>query len=639
MSQDRPKAEAKTRWIEHDPGYQRSWLLLALAPLFVLLLAAAAFAQENITKSHGFSTYGDLKYPADFPHFDYVNPDAPKGGEISVWADGTFDSMNPYVRKGRPGSLASIMFEALVESSSDETGSIYGLVAHTIEYPDSQDWVIFHMRPEATFSNGDPVTAHDVAFSHNLFIEQGLPSYSQAVSQLIQGAEALDDHRVKFTFMPDVPRKNLIGQAGSTPIFSKKWYEETGARLDETRMEPGPGSGPYMLEGFRINEEIRYVRNPDYWGNDLGINQGRNNFDLIRVEYFADSNAAFEGFKSGEYTFRIESEAEANTWATGYNFPAVESGHVVQKSLPDGNLPTALGFVFNLRKPMLQDVRVREALGLMYSFEWSNETLYQNLFARQDSFWEGSDLEATGLPEGRELELLQEVAADLPEGAIDQPAVTFEALSNRQLDRKALRRATALMSEAGWEVGDDGKLRNADGQTLKLEWLGRNPLLDRVINPIVANMEQLGVDITYNRVDTSQFVTRRREFDFDIIIFGYSTSLEPGIGLPQWFGTEAAENSTRNMAGTANKAVDVLMDKVVDATNREDLIPAVRALDRSLRAMRFWVPLWYKSDYWVAHYDMYEHPETLPPYALGYLDFWWYNAEKGEALKAAGALR
>lgn len=636
---DRRKPQSKAIAKAQD-GTRKALASLGLGALIALGAAVAAKADghETIIESHAFSTFGDFKYGPNQP-YDYVNVDAPKGGSISLWADGTFDSMNPYTRKGRAGRFSTIMYESLVESSADEVNVDYCLICTTMEYPESQDWVIFNMRDDVFFSDGTQLTAEDVKFSHDLFISDGLPSYREAVKKLVQGAEVLDTYRVKFTFQPDVPRKNLISQVGGTPIFSKAYFEKNGFGLDETRLDPGVGSGPYMFDRLDINNEIVYKRNPDYWGEDLPINQGRHNYDEIRIEYFGDSNAAFEGFKSGTYTFRIESEAEATLWASGYTFPAVTDGQVKKEEIADGNVPSNLGLVFNMRKPLLQDPKVREALSQMYNFTWANEALFNGLFKQQSSFWENSVMAAKGMPEGAELELLKEVATDdIPAGVLDKPVPVFEGGSKRQLDRKALGRATALLEEAGWVAGDDGVLRK-DGEKLTLEWLGRNPQLDRVINPYVENLKRLGVDITYSRVDSSQFTSRRRAFDYDLMIGSFAMSEEPGIGLGQYFGSADMEYSTFNPAGVANGTVDALIEKVVLADNREDLAVAVSALDRTMRHMHFIVPMWYNPNYWVAYYDMYEYPENLPPYALGYLDFWWVNPEKEAALKAAGVLK
>lgn len=640
-----PPAATGTTAATLSPGLsgRKAWLsasALLLGAALAAALASAGVAQdagadETIITTHGYSTFGDLKYPADFPHLDYVNPDAPKGGEISVAAQGTFDSFNPYSRQGRAGALSTIGYESLTVGTADEVSADYCLLCERIEYPESEDWVIFYMRPEARFSDGTPVTAHDVAFSHNLLLEQGLPSYASAVKALIPEVEALDDHTVKFTFAPDVPRKNLINQAGGTPVWSKDWFERTGARLDEARLEISPGSGPYMLDSYDVNRRITYRRNPDYWGADLPIMQGRSNFDVIRVEYFADATAAFEAFKSGEFTFRQENNSLI--WATQYDFPALNNGWVVREELANGLLPGANGFVFNLRRDKLSDRRVREALALMFNFTWTNETLQYGLFEQRQSFWQNSDLAAQGVPEGRELELLQSVA-DLIEPAILTDPVTVPHTSGeRQLDRGNLREASALLDDAGWVAGADG-IRRKDGVVLDLEFLSDNPSMDRIITPYVDNLQRLGVQAVYNRVDPAQYTSRNRDFDWDMVNDGYNNGLEEGIGLGQRFGSDGL-GDLFNPAGYASEAVDRLIEHVVDATTFEEMAAGVRAVDRIMRREMFMVPTWYAPDFWVAYWDMFAYPETLPPYALGHLDFWWYDADKAEALLAAGALR
>jgi microcin C transport system substrate-binding protein len=616
---------------------KRTVATLIATTVLTASLAPFASAQGTIIETHAYATFGDVKYPADFEHFDYVNPDVPKGGEISIWAPGTFDSFNPYTRKGRAGRLASIGFEALLVSGFDEVSTQYCHVCSTMEYPESEDWVIFNMRPEAVFSDGSPVTAHDVVFSHNLFLEQGLPSYSRAVQKLIPMVEAIDDHTVKFTFADEVPRRDLIPQAGGTPIFSKAWYEKSGARLDESRLDPGISSGPYMLDSYDINRQIVYKRNPNYWGNDLATSKGRNNFDRIRVEYFGDTTAALEGFKAGAYTFRAENSSK--TWATGYDFAAVEDGTVQKVELANGNLPVASGLTFNMRRPQLMDIRVREALGLMFNFEWTNESLQYGLFAQRHSFWENSEMAATGVAQGAELELLKSLGDLVDPAVLTDPVIMSHSSGSRQLDRKNLRRASQLLDEAGYTVGTDGIRRDANGQTLNIELLEDTPSFDRIFTPFIANLKALGVNANYNRVDPAQYTERTRANDFDMIYFGYRTSPEPGIGTSQWFGSDDVENNSRNPAGYADAGADILMEKIVDAKTKEDLRTATNALDRVMRAKRFIVPTWYNDTTWVAYYDQYEHPENLPPYDIGYLDFWWYNAEKGEKLKASGAFQ
>ena len=455
----------------------RDWLhALTIGLVLVLLASTQVFANEKIIKSHGFSEFGDLKYPEGFAHFDYVNPDAPRGGELSYAAQGTYDSFNPFTRKGRAGARSADQYESLLVPSYDEPASYYGLLAESLEYPESQEWVIFNIRPEARFSDGTPVTAEDVVFSHNLLLEQGLKSYADAVRQRVPRAEALDERRVKFYFAPDIPRRSLITVAGNVPVYSKAWFEADpeNRRLDEPRLVQGIGSAPYVLDSYDINRRIVYKRNPDYWGDHVNVNVGRNNYDTIRIEYFSDSIAAMEGFKAGTFTLRQENNSKS--WATAYDFPAIASGSVVRAELKDGNVPSASGFIMNLDRPQFQDPRVREAVQLGYNFEWTNESLQYGLFQQRSSFWEGTHLEATGLPEGRELEVLQSLGDALdPAVLTEEPAVAHESRPARQNDRRNLRAAMKLLDEAGWLVGDDGIRRNADGEVLSIEFLSDQP--------------------------------------------------------------------------------------------------------------------------------------------------------------------
>ena len=611
---------------------------------------AGSHAEEHVpvVKSHGYSFYGDLTYPADYPHFDYVNPDAPKGGEIAISTLGTFDSMNPYSRKGRGGALSTIMYESLLgegvggeSAPADVYAEYYCLLCETIEYPETKDWVIFNMRPEARFSSGDPVTAHDIAFSHNLLLDQGLKSYADAVRKRIPKVEVLDDHRIKFYFTEGLSRRSMIEQVGFVPAWSKKWYEETGARLDESRLEISPGSGPYMVADVDVNRRIVYERNPEYWGNDLPFNQGRNNFDRIRVEYFGDENSAFEAFKSGEYTFR--NEGNSRQWATAYDFPKVQDGFVVKKELPDGSPPTPNGIVFNLGREVLQDKRVREAVALAYNFEWTNESLQYGLFKQRASFTQDTPLMATGAPQGAELELLKSlgdvIAPEMLEAEARMPHTSGVA---RLLDRRNARAASRLLDDAGWAVGDDGKRRNADGTPLRLTFLlnsAGSATLAAVVENFMSNLEGFGIEAVLEKVDASQYTSRERDRDYDMVFDQYAAFLGTGTGLAQRYGSEAASFSLFNPAGLASPMVDAIIEASLRAQTREQEQAAMTALDRALRHEFFMIPVWYNDVYWTAYYDQYDHPEDQPPYALGYLDFWWYDADKAEKLRSSGALR
>ncbi|MDK3073959.1 extracellular solute-binding protein [Sedimentitalea sp. JM2-8] len=618
----------------------KSQRVIALAVLMLVGFAQLVAAEEKIIKSHGFSEFGELKYPEGFAHFDYVNPDAPKGGELSYAAQGTFDSFNPFTRQGRAGARSADQYESLLFPSYDEPASYYGLVAKSLEYPESQDWVIFNMRPEARFSDGSPVTAEDVVFSHNLLLDQGLQSYAEAVRKRIPKAEVLGPHRVKFHFAPDIPRRALITQVGGTPIFSKAWFEADpeNRTLDKPRMEPGIGSAPYVLDSYDINRRVVYKRNPDYWGDAINVNVGRNNYDTIRIEYFSDSIAAMEAFKAGEFTFRQENNSKS--WATSYDFPAISAGHVVKEELIDGDVPTASGFVMNMDRPQFADPRVREAVQLAFNFEWTNESLQYGLFQQRHSFWEGTPLEARGLPEGREREVLEALGDKLdPAILTSEPVMAHSSAADRQNDRRNLRAAMKLLDEAGWTVGNDGVRRNADGATLKIEFLSDDPVLDRIAMPFVDNLKTMGIEASYNRIDNAQFTLRRRERDFDIISGAYRTSLQPSTGLYQQYGMEAAAFSVFNPSGVNGPDIEALIDNIVAATEGDELTANARALDRVLRSKRFMVPTWYLGKHWVAYWDMYDYPENLPPYALGVEDLWWIDADKAAALKSSGALR
>ena len=606
---------------------------------FVSLVSAGSFvnADQDNTKAHGFNFFGELKYPRDFQHLDYVNPNAPKGGEISIWGFGTFDSMNPYSRKGRAASLSSAPFESLLVETGDEIGSSYGLLAESIEYPADQKWVIFQLRKEAKFSDGTPVTADDVAFTYNLFLEQGLPSYKAVLAEIVQGVEVIDPYTIKYTFSEQASKRDAIPIVGGLPVKSQAWFERSQARLDESRMEPAIGSGPYILDSFEINRWVKYRRNPEYWGASLPINRGRSNFDEIRVEYFADTNAAFEAFKSGAYTMRVENSSKS--WATAYDFPALNDGHVVKKLMPDGGIANGQSFVMNLRREKFSDIRVRKALSYLFNFEWSRESLFYGQYARINSFWENSDLAATGLPSSEEMMLLSPLESDLPSGVLTQDAVMAPVSGTKPMDRANLRKANALLDDAGWLVGADGFRRNANGDTLKIEIIEDSAAFDRIVLPFVENMKAAGIDAEYDRIDPAQYTDRTRNYDFDIITDQFPMSYEPSSGLKQYFGSDTADDSVFNSMGLKSSAVDALIEHVVAAENKSDLKVAVKALDRTLRAYNFWIPQWYNDQHRVAYWDMYEHPEEIAPYDLGYLDYWWYNESKAKALKDAGFLR
>ncbi len=599
---------------------------------------AAAAEDGPVIVSHGVSTFGDLKYPADFEHFDYVNPDAPQGGTMSFRGTGasqTFDSLNAFILKGEAAQGLALLYDSLLVGSADEADAAYGLIASSIEYPEDRSWVIFNMRPEARFSDGAPITAEDVVFTFETLLEKGAPVYRISLRD-IAAVEAIDAHRVKFTFAEGASTKELPSLAGSLSILPKHYYETVA--FDESTLVPPVGSGQYAVADVQPGRSIKYCRNPDYWGKGLPVSVGTNNFNCYVYEYFADNTAAFEALKVGAYLYH--QEFFSSLWATGYDFPAVEKGWVIKQALPDDRPSGTQGFWFNLRREKFQDPRLREAIALMFNFEWTNATLFHGLYKRTDSFWENSErMQATGLPEGLELATLNEFRDQLEPEIFTEDAYSPPVMSNQQLDRSAIRQASQLLDEAGWTVGADGLRRNAAGETLSVEYLDDNPSFERVVNPFVANLRRLGVDARYNQVDAAQMQQRQEDFDYDVTPGRFSMSLSPGLELRQFFTTDsAATPGTPNLSGVADPVVDALVERIISAEDRETMEARVRALDRVLRARQLWVPNWYSGQYLIAYWDVFGRPEAQPDYSRGDA-YWWFDQAKHDRLKAEGALR
>ncbi len=611
--------------------------ILASAALAVASLVTPALADDDIITSHGISAFGELKYPADFPHFDYVNPDAPIGGTMSfrgTAASRTFDSLNFFILQGEPAQGLLRLYDRLLVRAWDEPDSYYGQVAETIEYPADRSWVIFNMRPEARFTDGAPITAEDIKYTIETIKADASPRFQILFDDVVD-AEVLGPHRVKVNFNPEAQTRDLIAEVGNFPILPKHYYET----VDFTRstLEPPVGSGPYVVADADPGRSVTYCRIEDYWGADLPVNLGTENFECFRYEYFAENTAAFEALKSGGYLFH--EEFTSAIWATGYDFPALDRGWVIQEVLDDNRPSGAQGFWFNLRRPQFQDIRVRQAVGKLFNFEWSNETLFYGLYGRTDSFWENSDMQAAGLPEGAELAFLEEYRDQLDPAIFTDGAFVPNISSNRVLDRTALREASALLDEAGWMVGDDGLRRNAEGALLRVEIVDDSPAFERIANPFVENMRRAGIDAEWIRIDSAQMQQRQEEFDYDIAIARFVLGLSPSAELRTLFGSSAADRpGSFNLSGVADPVVDDMITRIISADSREVLTARVKALDRVLRAKHIWAPQWTKGAHWLAYWDVFGRPDTKPPFARGE-DYWWWDEEKYQALRAEGALR
>ncbi len=620
-----------------QPFSFRTWC--AVAGLAALLAGQLGLTPSAIAAgSHGLSAFGNLKYPPDFTHFDYVRPDAPKGGRIRVIGTRgviTFDSFNGYILKGDSAQGASQLFDGfsllhdtLMVAAGDEPDGHYGLVAKSAELASDRMSVTFELRDAARFSDGTPVTAEDVQFSFEILKKEGHPNYRTILRDVV-GADVLGPQRVKFRFQGEQVR-DLPLYVASLPIFSKTYYATR--TFNETTLEPPLGSGPYEVADFQQGKFVTYRRREDYWAKDLPVMRGRWNFDEIRFEYYRDRTAELEGLKAG--VFDLREEFTSRDWATAYDIQAVREGILKRLVLPDDRPSGTQGFFINTRKAKFQDVRVRQALDLAFNYEWTNKNLFYGLYKRTQSYFENSPLKAAGKPDDRELELLEPLRGKL-KPAVFQNVYVPPVTDGSARDRNNLRQAFGLLDAAGWKVGPNRVRQNASGETLDVEFLMFSPSFERIVQPYVETLKAIGVNASIRRVDPAQFERRMKQFDFDITTQRYVMRTTPGAELRSFFGSAAAKtDGSFNLAGIADPAVDALITAIEKAKSRAELTVAGRALDRVLRAGHYWVSHWYKASYNIAHWDRFGRPETAPKYRRGVLDTWWYDPEKSQAVEA-----
>jgi len=595
-----------------------------------LLIAASLFAGTSAPAAaeprHGLSVFGELKYPADFKHFDYVNPDAPKGGKASqIGTAGltTFDSFNMLILKGDAAQGMELVFDTLMARANDEPDAVYGLVAETADVAPDKMSVTFKMRPDAKFADGTPVTADDVVFSFETIKAKGHPAFSIPLRD-VKSAEALDPLTVRYTFQGTLVR-DLPTTVATLPILSKAYYAKQD--FEKTTLEPPLGSGPYKVGPFKAGTYVTYIRRPDYWGRDLPVNRGLYNFDEVRYEYYRDRTLELEGLLAGNIDFR--EEFTSKDWATGYDRQPVKDGRIKLLTIPDERPSGAQGFFINTRREKFKDPRVREALGLAFDFEWSNKNLFFGLYTRTASYFENSDLKAVGPPSPEELALLEPFRDKLPAAVFGEP-VSPPVTDGSGNNRAQLRQAIKLLTDAGWSQTPQG-LRNAAGQPLSIEILIDSPSFERIAAPYVKTLKSIGIAASIRMVDAAQYERRAKDFDFDLTTQRYALRLTPGIELKNFWGSQAAAtNGSFNLAGIADPVLDQLIDKIVAAKSRAELVTATRAADRVLRAGYYWVPHWYKGAHNLAFWDKFGWPATKPKYERGALETWWYQA-KGQA--------
>ncbi len=594
-------------------------------------------AAEGDTETHGMSAFGDLKYPAGFRHFDYVDPNAPKGGVFSQIGSNrifnqnflTFNSLNSFILRGDAALGLEATFATLMARAEDEPDAMYGLAADKVRI--SADGLVyrFHIRPEARFHDGTRLTARDAAFSLNLLKEKGHPIIQQLTREMAS-AEAEDDEVLAVRFVPKRARDVPLFVAG-LPIFSRAYY--AARSFEESGLDIPLGSGAYRVGRFEVGHFIEYQRVSDWWGTNLPVNVGQNNFDVVRFEYYRDREVGFEGFTAKNYLFR--EEFTSRTWATRYDFPAIRDGRVHREEFPDETPSGGQGWMFNTRRAKFANRRLREAVNYAFDFEWTNKNIMYGSYRRTVSVFQNSDLMAEGMPSPEELKLLEPWRGKVPDEVFGEPFTPPVSDGSGQ-DRALLRKASQMLQDAGFPI-KGGKRVDAKGEPIVFEFLIDEPTFEPHHMPFIKNLKTLGIEATLRLVDAVQFKARVDDFDFDVVVDRMSFSTVPGDSLRTYFSSRAAATKgSQNVAGIADPAVDALIEKIIDANSRPELVVATRCLDRVLRAGRYWVPHWFKAAHRVAYWDVFGQPKGHPTYMRGIPETWWYDRDKAAKLDKPG---
>ncbi|MEM6712737.1 MAG: extracellular solute-binding protein [Pseudomonadota bacterium] len=608
---------------------RRTILKVAGASAAASTLPFTALAQAAVTRSHGLVGFGMLALPADYPHFPHVNLDAPKGGSLVYRPNTrafnqsfeTVNTLNGYVIQGEGPVRVELTFDTLMTATGDEVDSAYGLLAEWVEFTDDGLQYDYKLRPEARFHDGSALTASDVVWSFNTLMTDGHPLFAQSALRFVESAEVLEDDLVRYRFSPERSKTAHLSVI-SLPVFSESFWE--GKDFGASIQEPVLGSGPYRLDDYEQNRFISYKRVEDYWAADMPFAKGLFNFDTIRINFYRDRDVAFEAFKAGEMNLRFENFSRI--WATGYDFPRIQSGEVVQSTIPSEAPSGAQGLFFNTRLEKFSDWRTRQAISLAYNFEWTNQNLQFGLFERTKSMFQNAPYMAEGLPTPEELALLEPFRDELLPQVFEEPYVPPVSDATLQSDRTLLRQAAGLLREAGWQR-DGERLVNDAGEQLSIEFLYLSAAFERLFTPHAQNLASLGISATTRSVDPAQLTSLANAFEYDALIQNIPPSLVPGSGLRGLIGSESANvPGTRNAAGIALPAVDALIEKVEQAETLDENYTIMRALDRVLRPYHFWLPQWYSPGDWVAHETTIKRPETKPRFALPVESHWWVEA-------------
>jgi microcin C transport system substrate-binding protein len=602
---------------------------IVLATLLASVPLGSAIAQDEVTKSHALSLYGDIKYGPDFAHFDYVNPDAPKGGTVRDFTVGTsFDTFNPFVLKGVPAAGAGLLFDSLTVRAEDEPETAYGLIAESMEMPKDRTWVIYHLRPQARFNDGTPITADDVLWTFNTLREKGRPLFRVYYGDVVK-AETTDDHSVKFSFKNGENRE-LAQILGEMPVLSKAYFATH--EFERASLEAPLGSGPYVVDGYEPGRTVTYRRVENYWGKDLPVNRGRHNFDVIKYIYYRDRSASLEGFKAGDYDRRLE--YTARDWTEGYDSPAFRAGLYKKEVTPRGGVRPLQGFAYNTRRPIFGDRRVREALGYALDFEWTNKTFFYGLYERSNSYFGNSELAATGLPEDGELKILEAYRGKIPDEVFTKVYEPPKSDGSGNI-RENLRKALDLLKQAGWSVKDGRLANDKTGEPFRFEiLLTADSSFTRITQPFVENLKRIGIAASIRGVDDAQYTQRLQNFDFDMTIVAMGQSLSPGNEQRDYWTSGAAETpDSQNLMGVRDPVVDDLVEKLIGAPDRQTLIAYTRALDRVLLWGFYIIPQWYDGNQRLASWDKFSRPAMPPKYGSAINDTWWFDQAKADALE------
>ncbi len=607
-------------------------VILATA-LFLAAMVPAMAQQPVSTKTvNALSLIGEPRYKSGFDHFDFVNPNAPKGGtaRLSV-APGTFDSLNPYIVAGTPPQGIGLVFESLTQDSIGEPSTAYGLIAESITVPSDNSWVEYTLNPKAKWHDGKPITPEDVIFSFNTLMEKGTPFWAQYYHN-VKKAEKTGPRKVKFSF-DQAGNRELPMIMGQLPVLPKHYWQ--GRAFDKVTQDPPLGSGPYRISEVKPGRSITYERVKDYWGADLPVNKGFYNFDRITYEFFQDETVELEALKT--YKFDFISENTAKTWATQYtpeSFPALKAGLVKKEELRHQNPTGMQAFAFNIRRDVFKDVRVRQALGLAFDFEWTNRNMFYGQYARTESFFSNSDLASSGLPSPAELALLNPLKGKIPASVFTQPfkAPATDGTGN---NRDNLRQAVALLQQAGYEIKGKALVNKQTGKPLTFEILNAQPAFERIMLPYVEALKRLGIDANIRSVDPAQYEQRMKDFDFDMTVETFPQSESPGNEQREfWSSAASTRTGSRNIIGIRNPAVDALIDKVIYAPDRAGLVAATRALDRVLLNNYYVIPMWHTRVFRIAWWDKFGRPAKMPAHHHGFPVIWWLDPAKDAALKA-----